>query len=77
MSPRQTTRVTTPERESMSEAQPRTQPIHGAPQPRRRRARRAAGPGRAIALRRLNAYYGDTHAVKDVDLDYAANRSPP
>ena len=28
----------------------------------------------AITLRDLNAYYGDTHAVKDVNLDYAANR---
>jgi phosphate transport system ATP-binding protein len=28
----------------------------------------------AISLRKLNAYYGDTHAVKDVDLDYAANK---
>ena len=32
----------------------------------------AQGP--SVALRKLNAYYGDTHAVKDVDLDYAANR---
>jgi phosphate transport system ATP-binding protein len=30
--------------------------------------------GHAITLRKLNAYYGETHAVKDVDLDYAANR---
>jgi phosphate transport system ATP-binding protein len=30
--------------------------------------------GHAITLRKLNAYYGNTHAVKDVDLDYAANR---
>jgi phosphate transport system ATP-binding protein len=30
--------------------------------------------GHAITLRKVNAYYGDTHAVKDVDLDYAANR---
>jgi phosphate transport system ATP-binding protein len=30
--------------------------------------------GHAITLRKLNAYYGQTHAVKDVDLDYAANR---
>jgi phosphate transport system ATP-binding protein len=28
----------------------------------------------AISLRKLNAYYGDTHAVKDVDLEYAANK---
>jgi phosphate transport system ATP-binding protein len=30
--------------------------------------------GHAISLRKLNAYYGDTHAVKDVDLQYAANQ---
>jgi phosphate transport system ATP-binding protein len=34
----------------------------------------AATQGRAITLRDLNAYYGSTHAVKDVDLDYAANQ---
>ncbi|MEN3280506.1 MAG: phosphate transport system ATP-binding protein [Solirubrobacteraceae bacterium] len=28
----------------------------------------------SISLRKLNAYYGDTHAVKDVDLEYAANQ---
>jgi phosphate transport system ATP-binding protein len=28
----------------------------------------------SITLRKLNAYYGDTHAVKDVDLEYAANQ---
>jgi phosphate transport system ATP-binding protein len=30
--------------------------------------------GHAISLRKLNAFYGDTHAVKDVDLEYAANQ---
>jgi phosphate transport system ATP-binding protein len=30
--------------------------------------------GHAITLRGLDAYYGETHAVKGVDLDYAANR---
>jgi phosphate transport system ATP-binding protein len=30
--------------------------------------------GHAVTLRGLNAYYGDTHAVKDVNLEYAANR---
>jgi phosphate transport system ATP-binding protein len=28
----------------------------------------------SITLRKVNAYYGDTHAVKDVDLSYAANQ---
>ncbi|HEX7300502.1 MAG TPA: phosphate ABC transporter ATP-binding protein PstB [Solirubrobacteraceae bacterium] len=32
------------------------------------------GGGHAIALRNVNAYYGATHAVKDVNLAYAANR---
>jgi phosphate transport system ATP-binding protein len=30
--------------------------------------------GHAITLRKLSAFYGETHAVKEVDLDYAANR---
>ena len=33
-----------------------------------------AATGHAITLRDLNAYYGDVHAVRGVDLDYAANR---
>jgi phosphate transport system ATP-binding protein len=40
-------------------------------------ARDEAAPivqGHAVTLRGLNAYYGDTHAVRDVDLAYAANR---
>jgi len=28
----------------------------------------------SISLRSVNAYYGDTHAVKDVNLEYAANQ---
>jgi phosphate transport system ATP-binding protein len=28
----------------------------------------------SISLRNVNAYYGDTHAVKDVNLEYAANQ---
>jgi phosphate transport system ATP-binding protein len=37
----------------------------------------AAAPsaqGHAITLRKLSAFYGETHAVREVDLDYAANR---
>jgi phosphate transport system ATP-binding protein len=30
--------------------------------------------GHAITLRNVDAYYGETHAVKGVNLDYAANR---
>jgi phosphate transport system ATP-binding protein len=39
-------------------------------------ARPGAAPrtGRSMTLEKLNAYYGATHAVKDVDLHYAANQ---
>jgi phosphate transport system ATP-binding protein len=39
-------------------------------------AHEAAPPatGHAITLRKLSAFYGETHAVKEVDLDYAANK---
>jgi phosphate transport system ATP-binding protein len=60
--------------EPITMTEPRTTPQVGAPAVA---ARTEAGPpatGRAITLRKLNAYYGDNHAVKDVDLDYAANR---
>jgi phosphate transport system ATP-binding protein len=55
----------------MTEAGPTTQA--GAPSPA---AREPAPParGHAITLRKLSAFYGETHAVKEVDLDYAANR---
>jgi phosphate transport system ATP-binding protein len=46
----------------------------GAPAPAEQRADATEAQGHAITLRKLNAFYGDTHAVKDVDLDYAANR---
>jgi phosphate transport system ATP-binding protein len=70
MTPDDLTAAPTEPRE-MTDAGPTTQA--GAP---------ATGPsekappsqGHAITLRKLNAYYGETHAVKDVDLDYAANR---
>jgi phosphate transport system ATP-binding protein len=34
----------------------------------------APAKGRTLALRDLNAYYGATHAVRGVSLDYAANQ---
>jgi phosphate transport system ATP-binding protein len=34
----------------------------------------AARTGRSMTLEKLNAYYGPTHAVKDVSLGYAANQ---
>jgi phosphate transport system ATP-binding protein len=56
---------------TMPDAGPTTQA--GAPATA---AREAAPPaqGHAITLRKLSAFYGTTHAVKEVDLDYAANR---
>jgi phosphate transport system ATP-binding protein len=56
---------------TMPDAGPTTQA--GAPAPA---AREAVPPaqGHAITLRKLSAFYGETHAVKEVDLDYAANR---
>jgi phosphate transport system ATP-binding protein len=55
----------------MTEAGPTTQA--GAPGPA---AHEPVAPtqGHAITLRKLSAFYGETHAVKEVDLDYAANR---
>jgi phosphate transport system ATP-binding protein len=52
-----------PERASVSERTDGEQPGAIAP-----------AQGRTIALRDLNAYYGHTHAVRGVSLDYAANR---
>jgi phosphate transport system ATP-binding protein len=63
--------VAPPEPTTMTEALPGTQA--GAP-PAAGHTEAIAGAGHAIALRNLDAYYGETHAVKGVDLDYAANR---
>jgi phosphate transport system ATP-binding protein len=71
MNPPEDQTAAPPEPRTMSEALPRTQagaaatesPVEAPP-----------GTGHAVALRNLNAYYGDTHAVKDVNLEYAANR---
>jgi len=55
----------------MPDAGPSTQAGATAP------AAPAAAPsaqGHAVSLRKLSAFYGETHAVKEVDLDYAANR---
>jgi phosphate transport system ATP-binding protein len=70
MNPDDLTAAPTEPRE-MTEAGPTTQA--GATDPA---AHEAAPPaqGHAITLRKLSAFYGDTHAVKEVDLDYAANR---
>jgi phosphate transport system ATP-binding protein len=55
---------------TMSDAPPATQP--GAPA-LPRSADTPAPTGHGITLRDLNAFYGDTHAVKAVHLDYAPN----
>jgi phosphate transport system ATP-binding protein len=71
MNPEDTTTAPT-EPTSMPDVGPTTQA--GAPAEAASRGVAPSSQGRAITLRKLNAYYGDTHAVKDVDLDYAANR---
>jgi phosphate transport system ATP-binding protein len=71
MNPEDTTTAPT-EPTSMPDVGPTTQA--GAPAEAASRGAAPSSQGRAITLRKLNAYYGDTHAVKDVDLDYAANR---
>jgi phosphate transport system ATP-binding protein len=55
----------------MTEAGPTTQA--GAPSPAGHEPV-APTQGHAVTLRKLSAFYGETHAVKEVDLDYAANR---
>ena len=70
MNPDDLTAAPTEPRE-MTEAGPTTQagassPAAHEPSPR--------AQGHAITLRKLSAFYGETHAVKEVDLDYAANR---
>ena len=45
-----------------------------AAQATERRVDGATAQGHPVTLRDLNAYYGDVHAVRGVNLDYAANR---
>ena len=60
----------------------RRQRADGAPAPRTDQTStpapdRAAAPvraGRTVVLEKLNAYYGETHAVRDVSLTYAGNQ---
>jgi phosphate transport system ATP-binding protein len=66
---------TTAPPDSTMTSDPRTTPSVGRPVVESR----PEGPapttaGRAITLRNVNAYYGETHAVKDVNLDYVANK---
>jgi ABC-type glutathione transport system ATPase component len=75
MPPNQTTRD--PKVEPMTD--PRPQPTRSEQQRSPRitpRDVQAGGPddGHAVTLSGLSAYYGDNQAVKDVNLEYAANR---
>ena len=70
MNPDDLTAAPTEPRE-MTEAGPTTQA--GASSPAAHESPPRA-QGHAITLRKLSAFYGETHAVKEVDLDYAANR---
>jgi phosphate transport system ATP-binding protein len=69
MTPDDLTAAPTEPRE-MTEAGPTTQA--GTPSPAAH-APTAPARGHAITLRKLSAFYGETHAVKEVDLGYAAN----
>jgi phosphate transport system ATP-binding protein len=71
MNPPEDQTAAPPEPRTMTDARPSTQASTAAAESR---VEAPAVTGHAIALRTLNAYYGDTHAVKDVNLDYAANR---
>jgi phosphate transport system ATP-binding protein len=65
--------VSTSESHAMPDLRPTVQPS-AAPVAERLSGAAAAAQGRAITLRDLNAYYGSTHAVKGVNLDYGANQ---
>jgi phosphate transport system ATP-binding protein len=64
------TDMTTPDKttSSSSESAPQGAPMARMP------ARSGATTAKAMSLRDLHAFYGDTHAVRGVSLDYAANR---
>jgi phosphate transport system ATP-binding protein len=53
---------------------PRVDPPAAQAKATERRVDSATGQGHPVTLRDLNAYYGDVHAVRGVNLDYAANR---
>jgi phosphate transport system ATP-binding protein len=66
-----------PEAEPMTDPRPQSTRSEQAVSPRiTSRAVQAGGAddGHAVTLSGLSAYYGDNQAVKDVDLEYAANR---
>jgi phosphate transport system ATP-binding protein len=63
--------ATPSEATSVSDASP-TRETDAPPAPAGEQS--STAQGHAITLRKLSAFYGQTHAVKEVDLDYAANR---
>jgi phosphate transport system ATP-binding protein len=71
--------MTNPDAKERAMPKPDEAPLAPPQVPARAREESAATPeaaaktGRSVALEKLNAYYGPTHAVKDVSLTYAAN----
>jgi phosphate transport system ATP-binding protein len=45
----------------------------GAPVARKPRSATQAAPGRRVSVRDLNAYYGDVHAVRGLDIEFQPN----
>ena len=66
--PSTTKRARTPLRTPVTASTPKAPP---APAPRVSESEK--GTGRSMSLENLNAYYGATHAIKDVSLRYAPN----
>jgi phosphate transport system ATP-binding protein len=62
------TDMTTPDNTTRS-----SDPV-GAPAPMARMPAREGAAAKAMTLRDLHAFYGETHAVRGVSLDYAANQ---
>jgi phosphate transport system ATP-binding protein len=53
---------------------PEQAPPEGAPMARRPRSRARDATARTVTVDRLNAYYGDNHAVRDLELEFAPNQ---
>ena len=72
---------TTAEVSSMDPSEPSTEPASGRPQPtpgaaamvRRPRSRARDATAKRVAVEKLNAYYGQNHAVKDLTLEFLPN----
>ncbi|HEX2392463.1 MAG TPA: phosphate ABC transporter ATP-binding protein PstB [Solirubrobacterales bacterium] len=68
--PQEPATVTEPDRAPQSAAVPFQPPAARAAGPRARRAREEG----TVELKKLNAFYGSNHAVKDLDLHFAADK---